>query len=133
MVLDCQGGTDPCPGQLCRESDDTCVECLNNGQCDDGTFCNGAETCDGNGNCQSGANPCLPAEWCNEATTGCVPFGNGDFDADGDVDLKDFHAFQQCFGLLATGGCEPGNMNGGGTIDLADFAEFANLLSVGGP
>jgi hypothetical protein len=47
--------------------------------------------------------------------------GNGDFDGDGDIDLKDFAAFQPCFGLDATGPCEPGNMAGGPTIDLDDF------------
>jgi CxxC motif-containing protein (DUF1111 family) len=48
------GGTvDPCPGQLCDEGSDACVECLDAGDCDNGVFCDGAEVCVG-GSCQPG-------------------------------------------------------------------------------
>jgi subtilisin family serine protease len=67
----CQVGGEACPGQLCSESDDTCVDCLSNSQCDDGLFCNGAESCDGAGACQPGSDPC-PGEDCDEATNVCV-------------------------------------------------------------
>jgi hypothetical protein len=52
----------------------------------------------------------------------------GDFDADGDVDLVDFSAFQLCF--TGSGGgpvgpeCEPGDTDGDGDVDLIDFGEF---------
>ncbi len=53
--------------------------CTINAECDDGLFCNGAETCDvGSGTCQSGAPPacdnglfCDGVESCNEATDSC--------------------------------------------------------------
>ncbi|NOX59855.1 MAG: hypothetical protein GXP29_13500 [Planctomycetes bacterium] len=45
--------------------------------CDDGIFCNGAETCDGNGACQSGTpidcndGVSCTVDFCNEITTSC--------------------------------------------------------------
>ena len=52
-LLDCQPGTDPCPGQACDEPSDTCVACLVDADCSDGVACNGAEVCTG-GTCQPG-------------------------------------------------------------------------------
>ncbi|UCG15618.1 MAG: hypothetical protein JSV19_10020 [Phycisphaerales bacterium] len=54
--------------------------------------------------------------------------GDGDFDLDGDVDLKDFGGFQVCFDQTAGGGCQPGDMNGDDFIDAADIAPFVNTL-----
>ena len=84
-LLDCQPGSDPCPGQLCDEVTDTCVECLFDGDCDDGLFCNGAETCV-SGSCQAGSDPC-PGQECDEVNDRCVvdcyPKGHTcDIDAD---------------------------------------------------
>ena len=78
----CQDGTYPCPGQMCRESDDTCVDCLADGDCDDTQYCNGVETCDGNGDCQAGADvDCADGvtctdDSCNEGTDSCdnIPY-----------------------------------------------------------
>ncbi|MHC4090725.1 MAG: hypothetical protein ACYSVY_10700 [Planctomycetota bacterium] len=67
----CQPGGDPCPGQLCRESDDQCVDCLGAGDCDDGLFCSGPESCDTNGLCQPGGDPC-PGQLCRESDDQCV-------------------------------------------------------------
>jgi hypothetical protein len=39
--------------------------------CDDGLFCNGAETCDASGSCQAGMDPCAAGETCNEDTDSC--------------------------------------------------------------
>lgn len=47
--------------------------CQTNPECDDGLFCNGAETCSG-GQCQAGTNPC-PGQGCDEANDLCVPAG----------------------------------------------------------
>jgi len=58
----------------------------------------------------------------------CFTVGDGDFDSDGDVDLFDVLAFQECFGLGAVDECAPGNMAGGEVIDLDDFTEFANAM-----
>ncbi len=66
----CQAGSNPCPGQMCDETNDVCVDCLGDPDCDDGEFCNGAEACVG-GSCQAGSDPCLPAEFCNETTDTC--------------------------------------------------------------
>ncbi len=75
-ALDCQGGSDPCPGQTCDEVNDVCVECTVDPDCDDGLFCNGAESCVG-GLCQNGtAVNCSDGvgctdDTCNEATDSC--------------------------------------------------------------
>jgi subtilisin family serine protease len=53
----CQNGTGPCPGQLCRESDFTCVNCLMDADCGDGLFCNGVESCGPSGECSAGTAP----------------------------------------------------------------------------
>ncbi len=45
--------------------------CQVNGDCDDGLFCNGAETCNA-GSCQAGSDPC-PGEDCDEVGDVCVP------------------------------------------------------------
>ena len=72
------------------------------------------------------------------ATPPCAPFlpdepccGIGDFEPDGDVDLRDFRAFQECFGQLGLGACGAGQMAGEGVIDLDDYVEFE--ASLGGP
>lgn len=45
--------------------------CTSDPECDDGLFCNGAETCGTSGVCQPGSDPCQPEEYCNEATDTC--------------------------------------------------------------
>jgi len=46
--------------------------CSVDGDCDDGLWCNGAETCDTQGNCQpGGGNPCAPPLLCDEGTDSC--------------------------------------------------------------
>ena len=44
--------------------------CTTNGDCDDGAFCNGAETCSA-GSCEPGTDPC-PGQGCDEVTDSCV-------------------------------------------------------------
>ena len=44
--------------------------CSSDPECDDGLFCNGAETCVG-GSCQGGSDPC-PGEGCDEGSDQCV-------------------------------------------------------------
>jgi len=93
--------SDPCAGVTCDDDDpctqDACVggECIFtplecddddlcttdacvDGECiftpvdcDDGYFCNGQETCDPDGGCQAGANPC-PDQMCDESSDECV-------------------------------------------------------------
>jgi hypothetical protein len=56
---------------------------------------------------------------------------DGDYDGDGDRDLRDFEWFQQCFtsfeGELSPP-CYVFDFEADGVLDLADFAEFAGLL-----
>ena len=66
----CVAGADPCPGQLCDETLDTCVSCLADIDCDDGQFCTGAEACV-SGECAVGFDPC-PGQSCNEWLDACV-------------------------------------------------------------
>ena len=70
MLQGCLAGGDPCPGLFCDEVGDVCFECSVDGDCDDGLFCNGAETCSG-GACQAGGDPC-PGQGCDEAGDQCV-------------------------------------------------------------
>lgn len=55
--------------------------------------------------------------------------GPGDFDADGDVDLADFAAWNACMtgpdGGLPAGACAAFDFDADGDVDLADFAAFA--------
>jgi len=75
-LLDCQAGSNPCPGQSCDEVGDACVDCQGDPDCDDSLWCNGAETCVA-GTCQAGTAPnCndgvgCTADSCNEATDSC--------------------------------------------------------------
>ncbi|MHC4090792.1 MAG: hypothetical protein ACYSVY_11045, partial [Planctomycetota bacterium] len=105
-------------------------QCLEAADCDDGFFCTGIESCDTNGLCQSSGDPCGGGEWCEESGELCLPYGNGDLDFDGDVDLNDFAGFQKCFGHSALfGGCGPANLTGDGMIDLDDFAGFQEAFT----
>ena len=56
---DCQAGTPPncddgvaCTIDDCDEVNDTCTNTPDDSVCDDGAFCNGAETCDAVSDCQ---------------------------------------------------------------------------------
>ncbi|HNO79114.1 MAG TPA: hypothetical protein PKN33_13760 [Phycisphaerae bacterium] len=113
--IDCGGSCDPC-------------ECTIDVECEDGLFCSGARACNAYGTCESVSLPCGEGTWCRESDDQCLPYGNGDFDSDGDVDLKDFALFQLCFGAVPEGACEPGNLSGDASIDSQDFAVFATIL-----
>ncbi len=52
-----------------------------NVQCDDGLFCNGAETCH-DGQCQAGTPPCAAGQACDEDHDQCVPICHTDADCD---------------------------------------------------
>ncbi|UCC30407.1 MAG: S8 family serine peptidase [Phycisphaerales bacterium] len=84
--IDCGGPCPPC-------------DCLSDGECDDGTFCNGAETCDAWGHCQAGSDPC-PGQYCDEVGGICVDcLNNGHCD-----DGLFCNGAETCVG----GSCQPG-------------------------
>jgi hypothetical protein len=83
-VLDCQAGTAVdcddgvgCTTDACNEGTDSCDNTPDDAACDDGLFCNGAETCDAVLDCQAGTVvDCDDAEICtddscNETTDQC--------------------------------------------------------------
>ena len=82
-TLDCQAGTAPaaddgvaCTDDSCDEDADAIVNATNDSLCDDGAFCNGAETCDATSDCQAGAAPLV------DDGTGCT---DDSCDEDGDT------------------------------------------------
>ncbi len=77
----CTPGFDSCapPAPFCDEANDLCVECLDNSDCDDNVFCNGAETCAA-GSCQTGTPACPPASICDEVSGECLCSTDADCD-----------------------------------------------------
>jgi len=51
--IDCGGSCPPC-------------DCLSDGECDDGEFCTGVETCNAYGECQSSGDPCYDGSGCTD-------------------------------------------------------------------
>ncbi|HUU84301.1 MAG TPA: endonuclease [Phycisphaerae bacterium] len=138
VASQCQPGTPvdcddavACTDDSCNETTDSCDNVPNDAVCGNGLYCDGSETCDTQSGCLPGSPACSAGTWCDETGDTCVAYGDGDFDADSDVDMSDYDAFQRCFAAPAAGACEPGNLSGDGTIDLADYAEFQFLM--GGP
>ncbi len=70
----CMPGSEPCTETLvhCIEESDLCVECVDDADCDNGQYCDGAETCAANF-CVHGLSPCVsPTAACVEATDSCI-------------------------------------------------------------
>jgi hypothetical protein len=83
-TLGCQNGTPPdcddtvaCTIDVCNEDADRCESTPDNGACDNGLYCDGAETCHPLNGCQNGTAPdcndgvSCTADSCNEATDSC--------------------------------------------------------------
>lgn len=77
----CTPGVDSCaePTPLCDETNDLCVECLDEGDCNDDLFCNGTEVCVA-GSCQAGLPSCPPLAICDEASDECLCSSDADCD-----------------------------------------------------
>ncbi|MEO2136771.1 MAG: hypothetical protein ABGY28_04855, partial [bacterium] len=63
-AADCQDNVDPladdgvfCTDDSCDELNDVIVNAVNDGNCDDGLYCTGVETCDAAADCQDNADP----------------------------------------------------------------------------
>ncbi|HUU01785.1 MAG TPA: hypothetical protein VM425_10110 [Myxococcota bacterium] len=83
-LADCQAGVAPncndgvaCTDDSCNEGSDSCNNLVNDANCDDGTWCNGAESCDLLADCQAGVAPncndgvVCTDDSCNEGTDSC--------------------------------------------------------------
>jgi hypothetical protein len=86
-TLGCQAGTAPncndgvvCTDDSCNEGSDSCDNVPDDGNCDDGLFCNGSETCNAVLGCQAGGDPCGPFG-CDEGGDVCLEC-NVDADCD---------------------------------------------------
>ena len=83
-IADCQAGTAPvsddgvdCTNDSCDELNDVVVNTTDDSNCDDGLFCNGAETCHATLDCQAGFSPCSDGvgctlDGCDEPSDSCV-------------------------------------------------------------
>jgi hypothetical protein len=85
----CDDGID-CTADRCDEDADACDVTADDSLCDDGAFCNGAETCDPTAGCLPGAAPecgddlACTVDTCDEEADECVRSAE---DGDGDGDL----------------------------------------------
>ena len=97
VLLGCQDGTVPdctdavgCTTDTCNETTDQCDHAPDDDVCDNGSFCDGDETCDVLLGCQDGAAPdCTDAvgctdDSCNETTDQCDNTPDNDACSDGD-------------------------------------------------
>jgi len=93
---DCQVGappncTDgiPCTTDTCDEANDSCDHAPDDGACDNGTFCDGAETCNESLGCQAGTPPtcddalACTTDSCDVATDACENLTNDAACSDG--------------------------------------------------
>ncbi len=75
-AVDCDDGV-PCTVDSCNETTDSCDHIANNAYCDDGSFCNGVESCDVELGCQAGTpvdcndGVSCTNDSCNETTDSC--------------------------------------------------------------
>lgn len=94
--------------------------CTDDVDCDDGLFCNGAETCL-DSVCELGPLPCTGLrQSCSEAADSCVCTGGG-------LRFEDLGWFTDCLqgpGLALSDACLCADLDGDATIDLRDFAIY---------
>ena len=81
VALDCQAGTPVdcddavgCTADSCNEGTDSCDNIPDDGPCQNGLFCDGAETCDALLDCQPDGDPC-PGLSCDEIIDFCAAVG----------------------------------------------------------
>ncbi|MBN1513305.1 MAG: CotH kinase family protein [Phycisphaerae bacterium] len=92
---DCADG-DPCTVDTCDPFHGCLHAVASNGMsCEDGFFCNGAETCQA-GVCVSGMTPCIDPAHCDEATDVCLPCFHDEDCSDGNPCTPDLCLDEQC-------------------------------------
>jgi hypothetical protein len=130
-LLDCQAGTAPsvddgviCTDDSCDEGADAIVNAVNDSNCDNGLFCDGAEICDAVLDCQAGTAPTIDDgvtctdDSCDEAADSVVNGLNDGLCDDGDPCTAD-----SCDGVTGCAndpiiGCA--DTDGDGVVDSED-------------
>ena len=77
-----------CTDDVCDPDTGIVTHTPDHGSCDDGLYCNGAETCDPTLGCQPGTDPCVPPLLCDEEIDACVGCQT-DMDCDDGNDCTD--------------------------------------------
>jgi hypothetical protein len=70
---------------------------------------------------------CGQNEYCSGVGE-CLPFGNGDVDLDGDIDIIDYMECLSCIGA-AGGPCSPCNVAGNEFVQVEDLAACSQIMS----
>ncbi len=114
-------GSNPCTGQCSIDAD-----------CDDGLFCNGAETCSG-GSCLPGTAVCTAScEYCDETASACAWCAT-DLDGDGAIGASDINLLTGCFGACYAPGdpCAVANVDGdaGGCVGTGDYSALVGCMN----
>ncbi len=113
-IRDCVHSGSPCPiGLICEETNDLCLGCTadsecddgnactddacigglceftnNTASCDDGLFCTATDVCSG-GTCAGSGDPCQPSELCDEGQATCINESSGSVQLDESFDDPD--------------------------------------------
>ncbi len=110
---DCDDGIG-CTLDSCSAVSDSCVSAADDSACDDGLFCNGAETCNVASGCEAGTDPCDGAA-CDEAGDTCEAGCSGDSECD---DGEYCNGQETCSG----GDCQSGQDQGQACYDATPLA-----------
>jgi cysteine-rich repeat protein len=130
-------GNDPCDDGVgcttdaCNEGTDSCDNTPDDAACDDGLFCNGAETCDALLDCQAGtAVDCddgvgCTTDACNEGTDSCDNIA--DLNNDTSVNIFDLVLIANIFGTSTGDAAYDPDMdcNQDGVINIFDLVTVA--------
>ncbi|MFQ5463810.1 MAG: S8 family serine peptidase, partial [Phycisphaerae bacterium] len=136
----CQAGTPPdcndgvgCTDDACNEAAAACDHIANDANCDNGVFCDGAETCDAVLDCQLGTAPCVDScQHCVEAANSC-DWCIFDLDASGTMGTGDFSLFAACFGACYAPGdpCLASDFDGiDSCVGTGDYAAYVGCFGV---